>query len=113
MERLLEQAIGDGAAADAVVASSEREAAEFWRLRESLSEIQKQEGGSVKHDVSVPVAKIPELIERGDRLIIGRFLGHGRCRSVILVTATSTTTCLSRSGCRGATSKANGIEYLE
>ncbi len=70
METLLERALGDGAADDAVVASSEAQAAELWRLRELLSEIQKKEGASLKHDVSVPVAKIPELIERGNALII-------------------------------------------
>jgi FAD/FMN-containing dehydrogenase len=42
------------------------DAAELWRLREAASEAQKGEGGSIKHDVSVPVGRIPEfLVEAG------------------------------------------------
>ena len=41
-------------------ASSRRKA--FWRMRELLAEVQKPEGGSIKHDVSVPVAAVPEFI---------------------------------------------------
>jgi FAD/FMN-containing dehydrogenase len=52
-----------GAVTDAVVAHSTREANEFWRLRDSISEAQKCEGASLKHDVSVPVGRIGEFIE--------------------------------------------------
>jgi FAD/FMN-containing dehydrogenase len=48
---------------DAVIAESETQRAAIWRLRESVSEAQKPEGGSIKHDVSVPIARIPEFIE--------------------------------------------------
>jgi FAD/FMN-containing dehydrogenase len=51
---------------DAVIASSLMQARDFWRLRESYSEAQKPLGGSVKNDVSVPVAAIPEFIRRAD-----------------------------------------------
>jgi FAD/FMN-containing dehydrogenase len=50
---------------DAVVAQSEMQCAALWRLRESLSEAQKHEGGSIKHDVSVPIAAIPDFLARG------------------------------------------------
>lgn len=50
---------------DAVFAASDTQAAALWRLRESLSEAQKHEGASIKHDVSVPVGAIPELLKRG------------------------------------------------
>ncbi len=36
-------------------------------MRTSMSEVQKQEGGSIKHDVSVPVSAVPELIARGSK----------------------------------------------
>ncbi len=69
LEALLGSAIEAAIIADAVVASSVAQARDFWRLRELMSETQKFEGGSLKHDVSVPVDRIPELIERGCVLI--------------------------------------------
>ena len=61
-ETALADAIGDGTATDAVVAGSEAQAAALWKLRESISESQKREGSSIKHDISVPVAAIPDFI---------------------------------------------------
>jgi FAD/FMN-containing dehydrogenase len=58
-------AIEHRAASDAVMASSEAQRQALWRLRESLSEAQKNEGSSIKHDVSVPVGAIPEFLRRG------------------------------------------------
>jgi len=54
---------------DAVLAASLAQAAELWRLRELMSEVQREEGGSIKHDVSVPVARVPEFIARADQLV--------------------------------------------
>ncbi|HJW42149.1 MAG TPA: FAD-binding oxidoreductase [Rhizomicrobium sp.] len=48
---------------DAVLATSETQRAALWTLRESMSEAQKREGASIKHDVSVPVSAIPEFLE--------------------------------------------------
>ncbi len=42
------------------------QAASLWSLRESISESQKQEGASIKHDISVPVAAIPDFIAKAD-----------------------------------------------
>src|SRR5690606_40248990 len=42
----------------------EAQAQAFWRMRTGLSEVQKHEGGSIKHDVSVPVSAVPEFIRR-------------------------------------------------
>jgi FAD/FMN-containing dehydrogenase len=47
---------------DAVLAQSNAQRAELWSIRENLSESQKFEGGSIKHDISVPLAKIPQFI---------------------------------------------------
>ena len=41
----------------------------FWRLRELMPEAQKPEGGSVKHDVSVPIARLPEFIVRANEIV--------------------------------------------
>ena len=47
---------------DATIAATLEQRKDFWRLRELMSEMQKMEGGSIKHDVSVPVAKVPEFL---------------------------------------------------
>jgi FAD/FMN-containing dehydrogenase len=73
-ERLLTEALTEaserGIIADAVIASSLTQQRDFWRLRESYSEAQKPLGGSVKNDVSVPVAAIPEFIRRADAAVL-------------------------------------------
>lgn len=62
LQSILAAALDDGLIKDAVVASSDAQAAGLWRLREFLSEAQKFEGGSLKHDVSVPVGSTPHFI---------------------------------------------------
>jgi len=64
LEGLLEAALERGLVLDAVVAESEAQAKALWRLREELSDAQKPEGGSIKHDISVPVSKMAVFIER-------------------------------------------------
>jgi len=68
-EALLKRGLEAGEIADAVVASSLSQAEALWRLRELMGEVQKEEGGSIKHDVSVPVARIPEFVTRADQLV--------------------------------------------
>jgi FAD/FMN-containing dehydrogenase len=63
-EHDLEDAIKAGSVTDAVVASSAAQAAALWKLRESISESQKREGASIKHDISVPVASIPDFLAK-------------------------------------------------
>jgi FAD/FMN-containing dehydrogenase len=63
--RTLASALAEGTVADAAIASSLAQARDFWRMRHSLSEIQKHEGASIKHDVSVPINRVAELIKRG------------------------------------------------
>lgn len=64
METLLARAQDEGRLDDAALAASEAQANAFWDLRESLSEVQKAEGGSIKHDVSVPLSRLPEFLAR-------------------------------------------------
>ncbi len=60
----------EGTVADAVVAASLEQASAFWSLRHGMSEVQRHEGGSVKNDVSVPVASVPELIDRASAALL-------------------------------------------
>jgi FAD/FMN-containing dehydrogenase len=69
LESEIASAMEDGLATDATIAASEAQRAALWRLRESFSEAQKREGASLKHDVSVPLALIPELIARGSAAV--------------------------------------------
>ena len=64
LETLLVKANDDGLIRDAALASSMQQSRDFWKLRESMSEAQKGAGGSIKHDISVPIARIPEFLER-------------------------------------------------
>ncbi len=65
--RSLAAALAEGTVADAAIATSLAQAQDFWRMRHGLSEIQKHEGGSIKHDVSVPIERMPELIRARQR----------------------------------------------
>ena len=67
LETLLGAALEDGTIADAAIASSEAQSAALWMLRERLSDVQRLEGGSIKHDVAVPVSRVAEFIEEASR----------------------------------------------
>jgi FAD/FMN-containing dehydrogenase len=69
LEAALAEAIERGLATDAALARSEQQRADLWRLRETVPEAQRRAGGSLKHDISVPVAAVPEFIERGSVLV--------------------------------------------
>ncbi len=60
---LLEKAAEAGIIEDAAMAASLDQRNAFWRLREILPEVQSREGGSIKHDVSVPISSIPAFLE--------------------------------------------------
>jgi FAD/FMN-containing dehydrogenase len=62
LENILEVAMSHGLVTDATVAQSESQRQALWNIREMMPESQKHEGGSIKHDVSVPVSKIPQFI---------------------------------------------------
>jgi D-lactate dehydrogenase (cytochrome) len=68
LEQVLAEALDAGEALDAAIARSVEQRANFWRLRESVPEAQSRAGDSLKHDISVAVAAVPQLIERGARL---------------------------------------------
>jgi FAD/FMN-containing dehydrogenase len=62
VELLLSDAASAGLIVDGVVAQSGAQRDALWKLRDALSESQKPEGGSLKHDVSVPISDIPQFI---------------------------------------------------
>ncbi|MEQ1711095.1 MAG: FAD-binding oxidoreductase [Hyphomicrobium sp.] len=69
LEETLSGAMGDSLVIDAVIARSGQQARELWRLREEISDAQKFEGGSIKHDISVPVPLIAEFVARADAIV--------------------------------------------
>ncbi len=68
-DTVLEAALESGTVLDGVTAQSETQRRELWGLRENMSESQKFEGGSIKHDVSVPVSKLPAFIAEASRAV--------------------------------------------
>ena len=77
LDNLLEEALGvaaeAGLASDAVLAASDAQRKALWALRENVSEAQKLDGVSIKHDVSVPVSRVPEFIERASAALLEKF----------------------------------------
>ncbi len=64
MTAFLERGFEAGLVLDAAVAQSEAQRNDLWRIREAIVEAQKYGGGSIKHDIAVPVDKTPEFIRR-------------------------------------------------
>ncbi len=82
LEASLAGALEEKLVLNAAVARDQRDRAAFWKLRETIPEAQRLDGGSLKHDISVPVASIPDFIERGSRWIAdnvpeGRLVAYG------------------------------------
>ena len=77
LSSLLEEALGSaveaGLVRDAAMAASTTQQADFWKLRENIAEAQKVEGPSIKHDISVPVSRVPEFIARADARLREKF----------------------------------------
>ena len=73
LEQALQEAAADGLVDDAALAASEAQTAALWALRENVSEAQKIEGVSIKHDIAVPVSRIAEFIARADAALLTAF----------------------------------------
>ena len=69
LEEILTEGLDRGLVLDAAVADSLEQAKLFWRLREMFGEVQRHEGGSIKHDVSVPVAAVPDFIAEANAAV--------------------------------------------
>jgi FAD/FMN-containing dehydrogenase len=68
-ERLLEAALAKGCVSDAVIAESLAQAKQLWHVRESIPLAQAEEGLNIKHDISVPVSRIPAFVKYTDALL--------------------------------------------
>jgi FAD/FMN-containing dehydrogenase len=79
MTTLLEQGLEAGLVQDATIASSEAQQVALWHMRESMSDAQKPEGGSIKHDVSVPVSQIPEFMHEAEQAVMAAMPGARIC----------------------------------
>jgi len=71
IEEILAEALEQGIIGDAVVSASLAQGDAFWNFRETLPECQKPEGASIKHDISVPTAAIPEFIDKAAGVVEG------------------------------------------
>jgi len=79
LEQTLGGAMEDGIVDDAVIAASSAQSAELWRIRETIPEAQINAGASIKHDVSVPVSKVPEFLNRAAQIVEAEIDGIRVC----------------------------------
>jgi FAD/FMN-containing dehydrogenase len=68
-DHLMEQALGANIITDAVVAQTQAQAKALWHIRECIPLAQAEEGLNIKHDISIPVSRIPEFVEVTDALL--------------------------------------------
>lgn len=69
LQAILEVAFTNEIVNDAALSTSLSQADDFWRIREMMPVSQKYEGGSMKHDVSVPIHLVPEFLTEADKII--------------------------------------------
>ncbi|CAN7254111.1 FAD-binding oxidoreductase [Acidovorax sp. LjRoot129] len=73
MEGLLEAAIEQGVVTDAALSTTLAQFEALWALRENISEAQGAEGPTIKHDIALPISRIPEFIARTDAAVASTF----------------------------------------
>jgi FAD/FMN-containing dehydrogenase len=69
LEAVLAEGMERGLVLDATIAESLQQGKAFWRVREMFGEVQRYAGGSIKHDISVPVAVVPAFIREADAAV--------------------------------------------
>ncbi len=87
VEAALADSLSDELARDAVIAQSEAQANDLWKVREHIPEAQKREGPNIKHDISVPVSQMAAFLTHakealdtalpGVRYVVFGHLGDG------------------------------------
>ena len=75
LEDVLAEGVERGLVADAAIAGNLEQAKTFWRVREMFGEVQRHAGGSIKHDISVPVAAVPAFIREAHAAVIALIPG--------------------------------------
>jgi FAD/FMN-containing dehydrogenase len=79
LETCLGRAAEDGIVLDAAIAQNDAQAKSFWRLREAVPDVQKFEGGSIKHDITVPISRIAEFIDQATQRVEAELPGIRVC----------------------------------
>jgi FAD/FMN-containing dehydrogenase len=79
LENFLAAQIESGLVVDGVIAASAAQSANIWRIRDGMTEAQGYEGGSIKHDVSVPVMRVAEFIRTATEAVEARLPGIRPC----------------------------------
>jgi len=74
-ESLLETAMEDGLVTDAAVAANLTQARHLWHIREAIPLAQAEEGLNIKHDISLPVSRIPAFCAETDALLLRELPG--------------------------------------
>jgi FAD/FMN-containing dehydrogenase len=69
LEETIERALEAGLAQDAVVATSIAQSRALWAIREHIPLAQAADGKNIKHDISVPISRIADFVERTDALL--------------------------------------------
>jgi FAD/FMN-containing dehydrogenase len=70
LESILAKGLDEGIVDDAVIAANLAQRTAFWKLRDEMSAAQKPEGGSIKHDISVPVVAVPDFIGHANAAVV-------------------------------------------
>jgi FAD/FMN-containing dehydrogenase len=73
LEAALASALEKDIVQDAAIAASDAQAAAFWKIRETLPEAEKLDGGAIKHDVSVSPAQMPAFMRRASAVLMQRY----------------------------------------
>lgn len=74
-EGVLSEALEGGVIDDAAVAESLAQSQAMWHLRESIPLAQSEEGLNIKHDIALPVSRIPAFVAACDALLAQHFPG--------------------------------------
>jgi FAD/FMN-containing dehydrogenase len=82
LQETLAAALDAGLVLDAALASNERERSSMWKMRETIPEAQRLDGASLKHDISVPIANLPQFVARASQWVQenvpdGRLVAYG------------------------------------
>ena len=75
MENLLADAMERELIEDAVLATSEQQAEDFWKIRDSIAEAERANGPALQHDISVPVAMMARFIDEASPVVQAKFPG--------------------------------------
>jgi D-lactate dehydrogenase (cytochrome) len=79
LKTILEQALEDGLITDSLIATSGAQSDQLWAIRYAIPEAQRHEGGSIKHDVSVPVSNVVEFLTKASDLVEAKLPGVRIC----------------------------------